>query len=44
MAGLVPPAWPTPLRRGEGPAINILLMRGHEDKKTAGMIFGEAIQ
>jgi len=43
MAGLVPPAWPTPLRRGEGPAI-ILLMRGHEDKKTAGMIFGEAIQ
>jgi len=31
MAGLVPPAGPKPLRRGEGPAIHIFLARGTKD-------------
>jgi hypothetical protein len=31
MAGLVPPAGPKPLRRGEGPAIHVLFCSDHKD-------------
>jgi hypothetical protein len=31
MAGLVPPARPKPLRRGEGPAIHVFLARVTKD-------------
>ena len=31
MAGLVPPAAPKPLRRGEGPAIHVFLAQVYKD-------------